>query len=63
MLVNPRTSVHRAVLTHQIVNYLKQPDGKEQPTTGWNSTAVFHRVGGRWREIHSHFSFTKPELK
>jgi ketosteroid isomerase-like protein len=52
-----------AVLTYQIVNYRKEPSGKEQPTTRWNSTAVFHRVAGRWREIHSHFSFTKPEVK
>jgi uncharacterized protein (TIGR02246 family) len=52
-----------AVLTYNIVNYLRQPDGTERPTTRWNSTAVFHRAGGRWRTIHSHFSFTKPELK
>jgi len=52
-----------AVLTYNIVNYLRQPDGTERPTTRWNSTAVFHRAGGRWRTIHSHFSFTRPELK
>jgi ketosteroid isomerase-like protein len=52
-----------AVLTYNIVNYGRQPDGTERPTTRWNSTAVFHRVGGRWRTIHSHFSYTKPELK
>jgi|SRR5688572_23497396 uncharacterized protein (TIGR02246 family) len=52
-----------AVLTYNIVNYLRQPDGTERPTTRWNSTAVFHRAGGRWRTIHSHFSYTKPELK
>jgi ketosteroid isomerase-like protein len=52
-----------AVLTYNIVNYRRQPDGTEMPTTRWNSTAVFHRAGGRWRTIHSHFSYTKPELK
>jgi ketosteroid isomerase-like protein len=52
-----------AVLTYQIVNYARQADGTERPTTRWNSTAVFHRDGGRWRTIHSHFSYTKPELK
>ena len=52
-----------AVLTYQIVNYQRRPDGKEQPTTRWNSTAVFHRSGGSWRTIHSHFSYTRPELK
>jgi ketosteroid isomerase-like protein len=52
-----------AVLTYRIVNYRKQPDGTERPGTRWNSTAVFQRIGGRWRTIHSHFSYTKPELK
>lgn len=52
-----------AVLTYQIVNYRRQPDGTEQTATRWNSTAVFQRDGGRWREIHSHFSFTRPEVK
>lgn len=52
-----------AVLTYNIVNYRRQPDGTEVPTTRWNSTAVFQRIDGRWRTIHSHFSYTKPELK
>ena len=52
-----------AVLTYNVVNYRKLPDGTERSTTRWNSTAVFHRADGRWREVHSHFSYTKPELK
>jgi ketosteroid isomerase-like protein len=52
-----------AVLTYQIVNYRRQPNGTEQITTRWNSTAVFQRLHGTWRTIHSHFSYTKPELK
>jgi ketosteroid isomerase-like protein len=52
-----------AVLTYQVVNYRRLPDGTERPTTRWNSTAVFRRIDGRWRTIHSHFSYTKPELK
>ena len=52
-----------AVLTYNVVNYRKQPDGTERSTTRWNSTAVFHRADGKWREVHSHFSYTKPELK
>ena len=52
-----------AVLTYRIVNYQKRQDGSEVQTTRWNSTAVFRRVDGRWRTIHSHFSYTKPELK
>src|SRR5688500_14471336 len=52
-----------AVLTYQVVNYRRLPDGTERSTTRWNSTAVFQRIGGKWRTIHSHFSYTRPELK
>jgi uncharacterized protein (TIGR02246 family) len=52
-----------AVLTYNVVNYQKQPDGSERPTTRWNSTAVFRRIDGKWRTMHSHFSYTKPVLK
>ena len=64
-MVNTKVQRHGdvAVLTYQVVNYRRLADGKEQPTTRWNSTAVFHRGDGKWREIHSHFSYTKPELK
>lgn len=64
-MLNPKVQRHgdMSVLTYQIVNYRKQPDGTEKPTTRWNSTAVFQRIDGRWRTIHSHFSYTKPELK
>ena len=64
-MLEPKVQRHGdvAVLTYRIVNYQRQPDGTERPTTRWNSTAVFRRVDGKWRTIHSHFSYTKPELK
>ena len=64
-MVDPKVQRHGdvAVLTYNVVNYRKQPDGTEQPTTRWNSTAVFRRIDGSWRTIHSHWSFTTPELK
>jgi uncharacterized protein (TIGR02246 family) len=52
-----------AVLSYNVQNFARQPDGSEKPTTKWNSTAVFRRIDGRWRTIHSHWSFTTPELK
>ena len=51
-----------AVLSYNIQNYAKQPDGTEKPATRWNVTEVFRRIGGKWRTIHSHFSFTQPKL-
>jgi ketosteroid isomerase-like protein len=64
-IVHPKVQRHGdvAVLTYNLVNYQKLGDGAERPLNRWNSTSVFHRVGGRWRQIHSHWSFTKPELK
>ena len=64
-MLNPKVQRHGdiAVLTYNVVNYSRQPDGSEKPASRWNSTAVFRRIGGRWRTIHSHWSFTKPELK
>jgi len=52
-----------AILTYRVVNYNRTPDGAERPATRWNVTEVFQRMGGTWRSIHSHFSYTKPELK
>jgi uncharacterized protein (TIGR02246 family) len=52
-----------AVLTYHIQNYARQADGTERPTTRWNVTEVFRRIDGRWRTIHSHFSFTKPDVR
>ena len=64
-MLNPKVQRHGdvAVLTYNVVNYQKQQDGTERQTARWNSTAVFRRIDGKWRTIHSHFSYTKPELK
>ena len=52
-----------AVLTYRIQNYARQADGIERPTTRWNVTEVFRRIDGKWRTIHSHFSYTKPDAR
>jgi ketosteroid isomerase-like protein len=64
-MLNPRVQRYGdvAVLTYNLQNYARQPDGTERPATRWNSTAVFRRIDGRWRTIHSHWSFTKPDLR
>jgi ketosteroid isomerase-like protein len=51
-----------AVLSYQVVTHRKGPDG-QAVTVRWNSTAVYERTGGHWKSIHSHWSYTKPELK
>ena len=51
-----------AVLSYNLATYSKRPDGKPV-TVRWNVTTVYKRMGGDWKAIHNHFSFTKPELK
>jgi uncharacterized protein (TIGR02246 family) len=64
-IMNPKVeqSGDIAVLSYNLQNFAKQPDGSEKVMNRWNSTAVFRRVGGKWRTIHSHWSFTKPDLR
>ena len=50
-----------AVLTYNLVSQGRRPDG-EAATTRWNSTAVYMQIDGRWKIVHSHWSFTKPEV-
>jgi len=64
-MVNPTVQRYgdMALLTFNLVNYRKSTDGTEQPFVRWNSTETYARIGGRWRIIHSHWSYVKPELK
>jgi ketosteroid isomerase-like protein len=52
-----------ALLTFNLVNYGKIGDRPEGVLARWNSTEVYRRTNGRWKIIHSHWSFTKPEIK
>ena len=48
-----------AVLTFNLVSHATRPTG-EPVIVRWNSTEVYARSQGRWRIIHSHWSFTRP---
>jgi uncharacterized protein (TIGR02246 family) len=63
-MVNPRVQRRGdiAVLSYQVVSHLTRPGG-QSVTVRWNSTAVYERIQGHWKIIHSHFSYTKPDLK
>ncbi len=63
-MLNPRVQVHGevAVLSYNLVDYSKNPQGEEQ-IFKWNSTEVYVKMNGAWKIVHSHWSFTKPELK
>jgi uncharacterized protein (TIGR02246 family) len=64
-MLNPRVQRYGdvAVLTYNLQNYARQPDGTERATSRWNSSVVLRRIDGRWRTIHSHWSFTKPDIR
>ncbi len=64
-MLNPKVQQHGdvAVLTYNLRSDAIQPDGKEA-TVRWNSTAVYARIRGEWKTIHSHWSLTAhPALK
>jgi ketosteroid isomerase-like protein len=52
-----------ALLTFNVVSYGKLPGKAESVLARWNSTEVYGRVDGQWKIVHSHWSYTKPEIK
>lgn len=50
---------HMALLTYNLVNYMRDDAGKESLGSCWNATTVFRRLGGAWKSIHTHWSFTR----
>jgi ketosteroid isomerase-like protein len=51
-----------AVLTYNLVSHGRSPSG-EAMVVHWNSTAVYAQIDRQWKIVHSHWSFTKPDLK
>jgi ketosteroid isomerase-like protein len=52
-----------ALLSFNLVNHGRVGNGPERVLARWNSTEVYARTNGAWKIIHSHWSFTKPEIK
>ncbi|MGH9630793.1 MAG: YybH family protein [Bryobacteraceae bacterium] len=52
-----------ALLTYNLTNYDKLSDGRESVLAQWNSSEMYTRVGGTWKLVHSHWSYTKPDVK
>lgn len=51
-----------AVLSFNLVSYGQRPNG-ESAIVRWNATEVYARTEGTWKIVHTHWSYTKPELK
>lgn len=60
-MINPRVQVHgnAAVLTYNLTDFVPQDDGSLKELR-WNSTAVYARIGGNWKIVHSHWAHTQP---
>ena len=63
-MIEPTVQVHGdvAVLSFNLVQYGKLSGGQETVLARWNTTEVYRQINGAWRIIHTHWSFTKPEL-
>jgi ketosteroid isomerase-like protein len=64
-MIDPRVQRHGdiAILTFNIVDYGAQLSGGPKSTARWNTTEIYQRINGQWKIVHSHWSYTKPELK
>jgi ketosteroid isomerase-like protein len=63
-MLNPKVQRdgNMALLTFNLLSYVKQPDGTEKLAARWNSSEVYRRIEGKWKIIHSHWSFIKPAI-
>ena len=51
-----------AVLVYRFVSTWLNQDGSVSNRTPWNCTEVLERIDGRWKIIHTHWSYIKGEL-
>ena len=60
-MLNPQVVVdgNMALLTYNLVNFIRDAAGGEAVGSRWNSTTVYQRQRGAWKAIHSHWSFTR----
>jgi RNA polymerase sigma factor (sigma-70 family) len=64
-IVNPhvRRQDDLAVLTFNLNSYGGQTNGGPKEDAEWNSTEVYQRIDGKWKIVHSHWSYVKPDVK
>ena len=59
-MLNPQVVVdgNMALLTYNLVNYIRDASGVESVGSRWNSTTVYQHRGDAWKALHSHWSYT-----
>jgi ketosteroid isomerase-like protein len=60
-MLNPQVVIDGklALLTYNLVNYVRDANGVESAASRWNSTTVYQYRGDAWKAVHSHWSFTR----
>ena len=51
-----------AVLTFNLISRNATFNNSPRADVHWNSTEIYRRIDGAWKIIHSHWSFTTPQL-
>ncbi len=61
--IDPKVQVHEdaAVLSYRFFSTKLNPDGSIASRIPWNCTEVFFKKDGKWRIIHTHWSFINGE--
>jgi len=64
-LVNPTVvgSGDTAILTTNLISHGGSFAGGPKADASWNTTEVYRRIDGSWKIIHSHWSYTRPDVK
>jgi ketosteroid isomerase-like protein len=64
-MIGPQVQHHGdvAILSFNLVSYIKPPGAAQERAVRWNSTEVYALLEGQWKIVHSHWSYVKPELK
>ncbi len=62
-MIAPHVQIYgdAAILTFNLEDAVKEPDSDTVVIAHWNSTEVYARIGGNWKIVHSHWSYTKTE--
>ena len=61
--IDPKIQDHgdTAVLSYRFFSTCVNPDGSIASRTPWNCTEVFFKIDGKWKIIHTHWSFINGE--
>ncbi|UCG92511.1 MAG: nuclear transport factor 2 family protein [candidate division WOR-3 bacterium] len=61
--IDPKVQVHgdAAVLTYRFFDTHLNPDGSIARRVPWNCTEVFSKIDGKWKIVHTHWSFINGE--